>query len=390
MPVPTTLSVGARTPIDGASYVSFVNSPINIDFYNSTFSSLIKRVTVYLWIWQGAQNKTLGAPNHILKKDKVSASDKKITLEISDQIRAVLNPIFIYNELTPPAIAGQATFYQIQAEIETTGSATIENIIYNTHLATLGKRWDYEQTRFASNNGVARYGSFGFQMPVNLKFNPRIHDYQTQDFDFTKSVATATTDNLIIKTPIVPTDAQEQCTRDSTLIVYLDKRGLFEMFTPHGKVVIDTKIESQITNKSYRSPNSVDNWFNPSKVKNSIDAIQTFTINTGNLLEGDGQVIEEILLSPLVYLIRFKGDVNPSTTVGITIDNTFVTIDSDEITIDSVTVTDEKIGQFSIHQQIPVVVTDSAFLRKTRMNDKVEINYTIKMETTTNKILDIK
>jgi hypothetical protein len=390
MPTPTTLAVEDRTPIDGASYVSFVNSPINIDFYNSTFSSLIKRVTVYLWIWQGAQNKTLGAPNYILKKDKVSASDKRITLEISSLIKTTLNPIFIYNELTPPAIAGQATFYQIQAEIETTGSATIENIIYNTHLATLGYRWDYEQTRFASNNGVSRYGSFGFQMPVNLKFNPRIHDYQTQDFDFTKSVATATTDNLIIKTPITPTDAQEQCTRDSTLIVYLDKRGLFEMFTPHGKVVIDSKIENQITNKSYRSPNSVDNWFNPSKVKNSIDAIQTFTINTGNLLEGDGQVIEEILLSPLVYLIRFKGDVNPSTTVGITIDNTFVTIDSDEITIDSVTVTDEKIGQFSIHQQIPVVVTDSAFLRKTRMNDKVEINYTIKMETTTNKILDIK
>lgn len=388
MPVPTTLSVGARTPINGSSYISFVNSPINIDFYNTDFDATIQKVTLYLWIWQGAQNRTLGSPNYILKKDKVSASDKRITLEISSLIKTTLNPIFVYNELTPPAIAGQATFYQWQVEVES--EEVIEQSTGNTYLATLGYKWDYEQTYFASNNGVARYGSFGFQMPVNLKFNPRIHDYQTQDFDFTKSVATATTDNLIIKTPITPTDAQEQCTRDSTLIVYLDKRGLFEMFTPHGKVVIDSKIENQITNKSYRSPNSVDNWFNPSKVKNSIDATQSFTINTGNLLEGDGQVIEEILLSPLVYLIRFKGDVNAVTTVGITIDDTFITIDDTVVTIDSVTVTDEKIGQFSIHQQIPVVVTDSAFLRKTRLNDKVEINYTIKMETTTNKILDIK
>ena len=388
MPVPTTLSVGARTPIDGSSYISFVNSPINIDFYNTDFDATIQKVTLYLWIWQGDQNRTLGSPNYILKKDKVSASDKRITLEISSLIKTTLNPIFVYNELTPPAIAGQATFYQWQVEVES--EEVIEQSTGNTYLATLGYKWDYEQTYFASNNGVARYGSFGFQMPVNLKFNPRIHDYQTQDFDFTKSVATATTDNLIIKTPITPTDAQEQCTRDSTLIVYLDKRGLFEMFTPHGKVVIDSKIENQITNKSYRSPNSVDNWFNPSKIKNSIDATQSFTINTGNLLEGDGQVIEEILLSPLVYLIRFKGDVNAVTTVGITIDDTFITIDDTVVTIDSVTVTDEKIGQFSIHQQIPVVVTDSAFLRKTRLNDKVEINYTIKMETTTNKILDIK
>jgi hypothetical protein len=388
MPVPTTLSVGARTPINGSSYISFVNSPINIDFYNTDFDATIQKVTLYLWIWQGAQNRTLGSPNYILKKDKVSASDKRITLEISSLIKTTLNPIFVYNELTPPAIAGQATFYQWQVEVES--EEVIEQSTGNTYLATLGYKWDYEQTYFASNNGVARYGSFGFQMPVNLKFNPRIHDYQTQDFDFTKSVATATTDNLIIKTPITPTDAQEQCTRDSTLIVYLDKRGLFEMFTPHGKVIIDSKIENQITNKSYRSPNSVDNWFNPSKVKNSIDATQSFTINTGNLLEGDGQVIEEILLSPLVYLIRFKGDVNAVTTVGITIDDTFITIDDTVVTIDSVTVTDEKIGQFSIHQQIPVVVTDSAFLRKTRLNDKVEINYTIKMETTTNKILDIK
>lgn len=388
MPVPTTLSVGARTPIDGGDFISFVNSPINIDFYNSTFDATIQKVTLYLWIWQGAQNRTLGSPNYILKKDKVSASDTRITLNIADQIRAVLNPIFVYNKFDSPAVSGQATFYQYQVEVES--EAVIEASTGNTYLATLGYRWDYEQNFYSGNNLVARYGSFGFQMPVNLKFNPRIHDYQTQDFDFTKSVATATTDNLIIKTPITPTNAQEQCTRDSTLIVYLDKRGLFEMFTPHGKVIIDSKIENQITNKSYRNPNGVDNSFNPSKIKNSIDATQSYTINTGNLLEGDGQVIEEILLSPLVYLIRFKGDVNAVTTVGITVDNTFITIDDTVVTIDSVTVTDEKIGQFDTHQQIPVVVTDSALLRKTRLNDKVEINYNIKMETTTNKILDIK
>ena len=74
----------------------------------------------------------------------------------------------------------------------------------------------------------------------------------------------------------------------------------------------------------------------------------------------------------------------------MTIDTTEVTIDDTNITIDSITIGDEYTGKFKTHQQIPVIVTDSDFTRKTRINDKVEIDYNIKLDETNNKLLDIR
>jgi hypothetical protein len=98
--------------------------------------------------------------------------------------------------------------------------------------------------------------------------------------------------------------------------------------------------------------------------------------------------VEQIIYSPKIYLILFNGDIQENTTVGITIDSTFVTIDDTNITIDSATVTEELIGQFKTFQQVPVISMDKTFKRKTRVNDKKDIDYNLKFEETTNKILD--
>jgi len=101
-------------------------------------------------------------------------------------------------------------------------------------------------------------------------------------------------------------------------------------------------------------------------------------------------IIEELFYSPKVFLIKFKGDTETTTTVGITIESTLVTIDSTEITIDSQTVTAEYLGMLKTFQQIPVIVTDSDFQRKTRVNDKINIDYNLKFEETNNKINQIR
>ena len=101
-------------------------------------------------------------------------------------------------------------------------------------------------------------------------------------------------------------------------------------------------------------------------------------------------IIEELIYSPKVYLIRFKGDFELVTTVGITIDSTLVTIDSTLITIDSQTITAEYLGSFKTHQQISVVITNEDYTRKTRLNDKIAIDYNLKFEETNNKISNVR
>jgi hypothetical protein len=117
---------------------------------------------------------------------------------------------------------------------------------------------------------------------------------------------------------------------------------------------------------------------------------QEYVINTGSLTESMVNQVEQIIYSPKVYLILFSGDVQAVTTVGITIDSTFVTIDDTNITIDSATITEEMLGMLKSFKQIPVVPLDKTFVRKTRLNDKNEINYNLKFGETTNKILDIR
>ncbi len=117
---------------------------------------------------------------------------------------------------------------------------------------------------------------------------------------------------------------------------------------------------------------------------------QSYSINTGALSEDMNSTIEQIIYSPKIYLIKFKGDRQTTNTIGITIDNTYITVDDTTITIDSATVTQNGNGFFKTHQQIPVTVTDTDFGRKTRMNDKNAIDYTINFEETTSKILNVR
>ena len=387
MAVPTTLPIENRTAITEEENITFCSSPVHLRLQNAGEDSTIQKATVYLWIWSGDQTKTLGSPNHILVKEKISASDNYINFEISDLLKSYINPLFVYNELSNPAIVNQGVFWQIVTDIESEADIVRNN--YNTCFATLGYRWNYEQS-FLGNNGVQQGGSLGFVIGLNRWYNPRIHNYITQAFNLANSVEEATTANMITVTDVPYNESWQKCVKDSCLIVYLDKRGLFEMFTPIGKITVNGKIDSQTNNRTFRDPSTVDNSFQHSKLRDNLDVSQSYTINTGMLQEQMVDLVEEIIYSPKVYLIRFKGDIQEATTIGLTIDNTYVTIDDTTITIDSLTITDEAIGKFRTHQQIPVVVTDSDFQRKTRINDKIMIDYNIKFDETNNKILDIR
>lgn len=392
-----TLEVSDRTAISTTNRITYANSPIHLRIQNVAKSNTIQSVVVYLWIWNGNQNKVLGTPNATYSKSKISSSDDYINIEVADVIKAYLinplnalntnQPTFAYNELTNPAITGQGVFWQVIADV--TSTAGIERIVNSTRFATLGYRWNYEQNLYA-NNGTNPNGANGFIEAVNKWYNPSIHNYISQSFNLSTTVATATSANLITVSDVVPTSQWTRCSREPILIVFLNKLGLWEMFTSHGKVTVKNKVEAVTGRRSFRDPSKIDNSYSHSKLREVSEVVQSYSINTGALTEDMNSTIEQIIYSPKVFLIKFKGDKQTTNTIGITIDSTYKTIDDTNITIDSQTVTANGNGFFKTHQQIPVVVTDSDFGRKTRLNDKNMIDYTINFEETTNKILSVR
>lgn len=398
MAAPTTLPIGDRTKINTEDQITFINSPVHLRLQNSTQDSSIISVSVYLWIWNGAQNLTLGKPNVTFNKSKVSVDDDYINIQISDQIKAYLeNPLdapntsqpnYFYNEIEAAAITGQGVFWQIVTDI-TSSAGTVRNN-YSTNFATLGYRWNYEQNLTTGNNGLTPNGSLGFTGTVNKWYNPKIHNYITQSFNLTNEIADATSANMITQTPIDPPTEWQRCARDPSLIVFLNKLGLWEMFTPNGKFTASSLLKFEINSKAFRDPGRVDNSFLHSKQRGDIEVSQKYTINTGSLTEDMAATIEELLYSSKIYLIRFKGNIQAVEEVGITVDSTIITVDDTTVTVDSSTIGAKDVGFYKTHQQIPVVIKDSDFMRKTRVNDKNEVNYNILFEETNNKINNIR
>lgn len=368
------LPVGSRTNISNQSDLTNCLSEVHIRLEYAN----ITKAKVFLWMWSGAQNKVLGEPNEILEKTLVAAGDKYIDFEISDYLRAYLvnppeasntnQPTFAYNEIGNPTITGQGIFWQIVADVTTPTETTRYN--FRTGFATLGHD--------------RRYRNFT-DTPIPF-YNPNIHNYITQSIKLDTTVATATTINIFQVTNVVPTDANSRCSRDPYLIVFLNRKGLFEMFTPNGKCIASLKVESNTSNRSYRDASMIRHDLQHSKLKTNSNVTETFSINTGSLDESMVDVIEQLILSPKVYLIKFKGDKQTGLDVGITVDSTVVTSDSLTVTVDSTPITSDYLNYFKTHEQIPVIVTDSDFVRRTRINDKTEINYTLKLEETNNLI----
>lgn len=381
------------TAISTPQQITFCNSPINI---NLEYAGILSAY-VYLYIWNGSLNQTLTTPNVTLFKNRVSADDDYVHFEISDYIRSFLvappnasntsQPNFVYNELANPTITGQGCFWQIVADVTTASGTTRYN--FNTNFATLGYKWNYEQNLFNPIN-INTGGSLGFAGSYNKYYNPRIHNYIAQNFDLTKSLETATSANVISVTDVTPPSGYLRCSQENYLIVYLNKVGLFEMFTPHGKVSVTSKIESETSNRSFRNPTYVDNNFMHSEIRNVNSVIQSYAINTGLLRPDMVAQVEELIYSPKVYLIEFKGDLNITTTEGVTIDNTYITIDDLNTSIDGLSVTDEYLAYFKTHRQIPVTVTNSDFERKVRLNNRNAIDFTINFKETNSKINNIR
>jgi hypothetical protein len=336
-----------------------VNSPF---FVNVTSAQTFTAVRLRLWVWSGALTApyTNGDdPNVVIVNEKVSASDTYVQFELADYIKDVFNPTFQYQDSTVPIINNECVFFKWEYDIINNPdgtSATIylvdENISSQTYVGTQGYYWNYETQPFGLNENTMSFGFEEMTQPYKV-YNPGIK----YDVISGVSLSATNTANVFSRSKYEPTLNETVCPKENWLIIYLDKRGLFQYFTPTGKVVISEKIDREQYTKTFRRPDLYNNSLTHQIRQLNRDVTSSFIVNTGPLKEKAGQYVEEILYSKSVYLMEFKAGAE---------------------------------GYFDVYRTIPVIVTDTDFGRKTRLNDKSKISYNIKFEATTNKIKDIR
>lgn len=317
-------------------------------------------IRLKLWYWFGNISDPYineSEPNIILYKEKLNTSDEYIIFEISDYIKDQLDPQFIYSSFTESIISDSVIYFKYEYDIIDVSPDPDDESVVNatfssrTFLGTLGWNWDYNFLNSGYNNFN---GSFNEYVEPDRGYDVNIRNFETS------YVLGSTMSSTCIDYTDAPKDGYSVCAKEPWLIIYINKNGLFDYFTPTGKVVFSSKIEREKYNRTFSDPFSVNPGTTHVINQYNVDVSESIIINTGIIPQNQGQFVEEILYSPRVYLLRIRP--------GATLSG----------------------GYYNSYQNIPVIVVDSDFERKTRLNNKGKLSYNIKFETTTNKIKNIR
>lgn len=382
--------------INNLSQVAFCNSPVIVrvdlltDFPAYVPSNINTRVRLQLVTFDIDDSlNEVNVHTYVLDKARVSNDDTYVSFEIQDYLKNDLIrkdnfnnvdfPVLLYHNTSMPYVQGMCLFYRYAyyAYDETTSETAI-NVLNN--VATLGYRWRNEQNPF--------YGSFvgnsnGFnlaQIPVK-KYAEYIPYYAKQQFNFGTN---RTSNNFITTIQVTPTSVV--CVKEPLLFIFLNRQGLFEYITTTGKIVLSDEIKRNYNNKAFRDGSLINTESTHGKNVAIEEVFQTYTVNTGVLDESMNALIEELIYSPKIYLVRFFGERFTTAQVGITVDNDIVTVDNTTITVDSDTVTIDDVGYYNTYLQVPVTCEESDFTKKTLINDKRDISYTLKFKETSSKV----
>lgn len=382
--------------ITDLSQVAFCNSPVVIridlltDFPAYVPSNINTRIRLQLTTFDIDDSlNEVNSHVYTLDKARVSNDDKYVSFEIQDYLKNDLVrkenlnnvdfPVLLYHNTSLPYVQGMCLFYKYSyyAYDETTSVAAIN---VTNKVATLGYRWRNEQNPFYGSF-VGNANGFNVSETAQKKYADLIPYYAKQDFAFGTN---RTSNNFIVTTQVVPSSTV--CVKEPLLFIYLDRNGLFQYLTTVGKITINDETKRQESAKVFRDSAMINTESTHFKNTAIEEVFQTYTVNTGVLHESMNALIEELIYSSKIYLVRFYGDKFTTAQVGITVDNDIITVDNETITVDSDTITVGDVGYYSTYLQVPVTCTDSDFVKRTMINDKRDISYTLKFKETASKI----
>jgi hypothetical protein len=374
------------TIINSEDQIYLAGSPIHIRLHNLAMDINIQLAVMELYIWSGNLNTPPPTANYTFKSTKISAKDNYIAFQISEQISSHINATrFVWNSGSNfPMVRGEGVFFQIKYQIDEETPVELP-----TNFATNGYRFDYEQVGDIA--GALDKQPYLGLLPIdyaNRNYSKNIV-YRKRDFDLTQALGVCTTETMI--TSISQLIINGQCQMGGRyLVAYINRLGLFDYFTPFGKATKQIKIDAETNPRLYRNPKGINNSVVHSKRRGIESTEQTYTINTGYLTEPMISQIEEVIYSPLVYLIEFTGEIYKDEQVGITVDSTTITVDSTIYTVDNTTIDELDVGFYSTYKQIPVTNENNDFTFKSRQYDKGKINYDLTFKSTTDKINNVR
>ena len=382
------LATPTLTNIDSKAKIFLAESPIHFNFQNDLTDASIQKVTVEVYIWRGFQTVDLPATPTLVFNNvkKISPHDNYIAIELHNEIKSYItssnlnknNPQWAYNTTDTATTAGEGVYFHIVYQVDT---ESIKQL--GTYFATTGYRYSFEQKggMYSTFNDIETFRRYA----KNIR-------YDNCTINLTTVAATSqsgTGINGVISQVEVTPSLRETQTGVSCLIAYVNRLGLWDTFTPFGKFVESIETKRDEFSNSFRNPLNVNSQIQHLQQSGSAKGFRKFTINTGLLDERNNYQVREIIQSSKIYLVIFENDVFQTTSIGLTVDSTIVTADNTTITADSVTITSSDLGNYSTFTQIPVKNLTSSFVKKTKLNDKSSISYTLEFEEVNNFINDI-
>jgi hypothetical protein len=380
------LATPILTNISSKSQIFFAQSPIHFNLQNEAQNASIQKVTVEVYLWRGLQQADLPTTPTLVFNNipKISPADNYIAIEISNEIRAFItssnlnknNPQWSYNTVGKATTSGEGVYFHIVYKVDAESDKQL-----GTYFSTNGYRYDFEQLggNYTTYTDAETYRNYAFRI-----------NYDSATINLSTVIATGSTQTMITRTLLDVTGQRQVQTGVKCLIAYINRLGLWDVFTPFGKFVEEIPTKREEYSNSFRNPLAVNAQIQHLKQFGAPRGNRKFTINTGLLDERNNYQVLEIIQSPKVYIVTFSGETYTAPQIGITIDSTSVTIDDTDITIDSQTVTTDNLTFYSKFVQIPVKNATSNFLKKTQLNDKSSISYSLEFEATNNFINDIQ
>lgn len=382
------LATPTLTNIDSKSKIFLAESPIHFNFQNVATDASIQKVTVEVYIWRGFQTANLPTTPTVVFNNikKISPNDNYIAIELHNEIKAFItssnfnknNPQWAYNTTDKATTAGEGVYFHIVYKVD---AESVKQL--GTYFATTGYRYSFEQKggmyqTFTDIETFRRYAK-------NIR-------YDNCKINLTTVAATSQSgtgaNGMINQIEVNPTLRETQ-TGVPCLIAYVNRLGLWDTFTPFGKFVESIETKRDEFANSFRNPLTVNSQIQHLQQTGTAKGVRKFQINTGLLDERNNYQVREIIQSSKIYLVIFENDVFTSESIGLTVDSTQVSADNTAITADAVTVTSADLGNYSNFTQIPVKNLTSNFVKKTKLNDKSSISYTLEFEETNNFINDI-
>jgi hypothetical protein len=345
------LSTPILQNIDSKDKIFFAQSPIHFNLQNEDADASIQKATIEVYIWRGFQEADLPTtPNIVFNNiSKISPDDNYIAIEISNEIKAFItssnlnknNPQWSYNTTSNPTTSGEGVYFHIVYKVDAESDKQL-----GTYFATTGYRYNFEQlggnyTTYQDAEIIRKYA--------------KAINYAAYDFNLETIVEDSYSgrgaNGMIWENTINPSIKETQ-TGVKSIIAYVNRLGLWDVFTPFGKFTESIETKRDEFSSSFRNPLSVNAQIQHLKQTGAPKGTRKFSINTGLLDEKNNYQVRELLQSSKLYLVIFSDDVFLTPQIGITIDSTDVSIDNTSITIDSDTVTEANIGFYSKFVQI--------------------------------------